>query len=167
MRIFADRHDAGARLARALHHHMEASDTIVVAHSHASVPVAYEIATRLALPLALYDDRELPTRRTVVVVDDGDSGRELPIAIQELRARGVASVVAAIGVASPQVYAMLHAASDELVCAITPQHLFSIDAWYANLAQPSEEDVQHLLVAAAQNLLLLRRSNFLAASVDR
>jgi putative phosphoribosyl transferase len=188
LRVFKDRHDAGAQLARALHRYAEANEAVVIAHGRTSVPVAYEVATRLGLALDLLDTppRELArgtqvevwpseeplsrdvdvTDRIVLLVDDGDNAREMPIAIEELRSRGAANVVAASAVASPHVYAMLHAAADHVEVVLTPQHLYSIEAWYADLAEPSDDDIRQLLVAAAQNLLLLRRSNFLTRGVD-
>ena len=165
MRVFRDRHDAGAQLAHSLHLYTDAADMIVLSHTRSSGPVAYEIATRLGLPLAVHGEH-VSDHSVVLLVDDGDEARAMPLAIEELRAAGAETIVAAVGVASPQVYAMLHAVADQLICAITPQHLFSLDAWYVEREQPSDEDVQHLLVAAAQNLLLLRRSNYLTSAVD-
>jgi putative phosphoribosyl transferase len=189
MRVFKDRHDAGAQLAQSLHRYSDASAAVVLAHTRTSVPVAYEVATRLGLPLETL--AEAPRRlargtrvepwpgddpsamravdvadKIVLLVDDGDTAREMAIAIEKLRSRGAANVVAASAVVSPHVYAMLHAAADHVAVVLTPQHLNSIEAWYADLGEPSDEDVRQLLVAAAQNLLLLRRSNFLARGVD-
>jgi predicted phosphoribosyltransferase len=167
MRVLADRHDAGAQLAAALHRYMEAPDAIVLAHTHASVPVAYEVATRLALPLALCGDDDVdPSDKLVLLIDDGDTGRYMASAIEQLRASGARSIVAGVAVASPQVYAMLHAAADHIVCLLTPQHLYSIEAWYAELAEPTDEDVRHLLVAAAQNLLLSRPRHIRNLRID-
>ena len=166
MRIFRDRHDAGAQLALALHRYADANDMIVLAHTHSSVPVAYEIATRLGLPLAVHGEH-VSDHGVALLVDDGDAGREMPVAIEQLRCAGAQMIVAAIGVACPQVYAMLHAAADHMVCVITPQRLFAVEAWYADHAEPSEADIQQLLVAAAQNLLLVRRVYFLGVAADR
>jgi putative phosphoribosyl transferase len=188
LRVFKDRHDAGAQLARTLHHYADADEAIVLAHGRTSVPVAYEVATRLGLPLDLVDKRprelargtqvdvwpsaeplggELAVAdRTVVLVDDGDCAREMAFAIEDLRSRGAATVVAASAVVSPHVYAMLHAAADHVAVVLTPQHLYSVEAWYADLGEPSDDDIRHYLVAAAQNLLLLRRSNYLGRGVD-
>ncbi len=163
MRVFRDRHDAGVELARALHRYADAPDVIVLAHRRSSVPVGYEIATRLALPLMMIDDDALcVANRTAIVVDDGEAAREMAFAIEQLRSQGAAVIVAAIAVSSPQVYAMLHAAADHVACVLSPQHIYSLQAWYAELDPPSDEDVRQLLVAAAQNLLVVRRSNFLS-----
>src|SRR5262245_15134873 len=118
MRIFKDRHDAGVQLAQALHRFAD-SDAVVIANTRASVPVAYEVATRLGLPLDLLDHDELSSfaqgsqvditatepshaidlrDRAVLLVDDGDAARHMPSAIDRLHMLGASSVVAAVGV---------------------------------------------------------------------
>jgi len=189
IRVFKDRHDAGAQLAQALHGYTDASDVVVLAHSYTSVPVAYEVATRLGLPLELLANRPRELARgtqvnawpkpepplelevdvagkLVMLVDDGDMVRHMALAIEQLRARGAVTVIAASAVAAPHVYTMLHAAADHVAVVLTPQHLYSIEAWYADLTEPTDDDVRRLLVAAAQNLLGLRRSKFLSRTVD-
>lgn len=195
MRVFRDRHDAGAQLARALHGYAEAPDVVVLAHSSSSVPVAYEIATRLALPLDLIATvsargsspdlagaaaREVVERadvidgvdvidirdKAVVLVDDGASARAMPPSIERLRSCGARAVIAAVAVASPQVYALLLAGADQTFCMLTPQHIYSVEAWYADLTEPTSEQIRELLVAAVQSLLGSRRSNFLIQNVD-
>lgn len=176
MRVFSDRHDAGAQLARALHRFSDASDAVVIAHTLSSVPVAYEVATRLALPLELYADElgdvdpqlahgDTPHAfdvggRVVLLIDDGDAARELPAAIERLRDQRARAIVAAVAVASPQVHVALAAAADELICVLAPQYIYSVQAWYADFTAPSDEDIRQLRVAAAQNLLGLRHRRF-------
>lgn len=193
MRVFRDRHDAGVQLARALHGYAEAADVVVLAHSPCSVPVAYEIATRLALPLDLVETvsargsspdlgatREVNDGldvidgvdvidirdKAVVLVDDGASTRAMPASIERLRSRGARAVIAAVAVASPHVHALLVAGADQTFCMLTPQHIYSIEAWYADLTEPTPHEIRELLVAAVQNLLLSRHSNFLIERVD-
>lgn len=170
MRVFSDRHDAGAQLARALHGYAEADDIIVLAHTRTSVPVAYEIAMRLALPLDLVGaSAELVidvSDKVVVLVDDGAATRQMPQTIEELRWTGGRAVIAATAVASPHVFALLQAAADRTVCLLTPQHIYSIEAWYADLTEPSSDEIHQLLVAAAQNVLGLRRGKFLIGNID-
>ncbi len=193
MRVFRDRHDAGAQLARALHGYADAVDVIVLAHSASSVPVAYEIATRLALPLDLIEtvsargsspdlaaSRDLGDRadvidgvdvidvrdKAVVLVDDGANARAMPPSIERLRSCGARAVIAAVALASPQVHAMLVAGADQTFCVLTPQHIYSIEAWYADLTEPTTREIRELLVAAVQNLLLSRHGNFPIDRVD-
>lgn len=172
-RVFKDRYDAGTQLARILHAYAEAPDVVVLAHNRSSVPVAYEVATRLGLPLDVYGDDDLESTpnldldgKTVLLVDDGAAARQLPRAIEVLRVEGARQVVAAVAVASPHVWSLVHAAADFVFCGLTPQHLFAIEAWYADLREPSDDEIRQLLVTATQNLLLLRRSNFLTRAVD-
>jgi predicted phosphoribosyltransferase len=188
LRVFKDRHDAGAQLAHALGSYAEAADVVVLAHTRSSVPVAYEVATRLALPLEILAEPARPTfargtrvercpvpearpdvhvaDKIALLVDDGDTARNMALAIEKLRALGASSIVAASALAAPHVYAMLHTVADQVAIVLTPQHLYSIEAWYADLTEPTDAEIRDLLVAAAQNLLLLRRSNFLPRSVD-
>lgn len=185
MRVFKDRHDAGAQLAHALHRFSD-SDAVVIAHTRASVAVAYEVATRLGLSLDLLE-RDEPSQlahgsqldiaasespaevdlrdRTVLLVDDGDAARTMPSAIERLRERGAATVVAAVGVVSPAVYTMLIATADHTTVLLTPQHLYSIEAWYADLSEPSDDDIRQMLVTAARNVMVLQRSSFLSPRV--
>jgi putative phosphoribosyl transferase len=58
-RIYADRADAGRALAAALASHRRAAGTIVLGLPRGGVPVAYEIATRLELPLDVLVVRKL------------------------------------------------------------------------------------------------------------
>src|SRR6185503_18121224 len=63
MRVFKDRHDAGAQLAHALHAYADARDAVVLAHSRTSAPVAYEVAMRLGLPLEVLAEDTRVRRR--------------------------------------------------------------------------------------------------------
>src|SRR6188508_3154127 len=103
MRVFRDRRDAGVQLASTLRRYAEASDVIVVAHTRSSVPVAYEVATRLGLPLEVFEHGGHVEGRTVLLIDDGDDARGMVRTISELRACGAVMVVAATAVASPAV----------------------------------------------------------------
>ena len=58
-KIYADRHDAGAYLAQLLHQFKNRSDVVVLALPRGGVPVAYEIAKRLHLPMDLFLVRKL------------------------------------------------------------------------------------------------------------
>jgi putative phosphoribosyl transferase len=56
---FADRHDAGRRLATALGHYAGRGDAVVLALPRGGVPVAFEVAEALGLPLDVFVVRKL------------------------------------------------------------------------------------------------------------
>lgn len=58
-KFFADRHDAGACLASLLSHYEKHPDALVLALPRGGVPVAYEIAKRLHLPMDVFIVRKL------------------------------------------------------------------------------------------------------------
>ena len=58
-RFFRDRHDAGVYLAGMLKHYARRPDAIVLALPRGGVPVAYEIARRLHLPMDIFLVRKL------------------------------------------------------------------------------------------------------------
>lgn len=57
--IFRDRHDAGRRLAVALESYAGRPDVLVLALPRGGVPVAYEVACRLRVPLDVFVVRKL------------------------------------------------------------------------------------------------------------
>jgi predicted phosphoribosyltransferase len=59
MQGFRDRHDAGAKLALELAGYAERPDAVVLALPRGGVPVGYELATRLGLPLDVLVVRKL------------------------------------------------------------------------------------------------------------
>jgi predicted phosphoribosyltransferase len=58
-RPFADRRDAGRTLARLLEHYRGRDDAIVLGLPRGGVPVAYEVAAELGLPLDVFVVRKL------------------------------------------------------------------------------------------------------------
>jgi putative phosphoribosyl transferase len=59
MQLFADRADAGRRLADALAEYVEHPDVVVLALPRGGVPAGYEVARRLRAPLDVYLVRKL------------------------------------------------------------------------------------------------------------
>jgi putative phosphoribosyl transferase len=59
MRIFRDRQDAGAQLALGLQGYAERPDVLVLALPRGGVPIGYELATRLQVPLDVLVVRKL------------------------------------------------------------------------------------------------------------
>jgi predicted phosphoribosyltransferase len=59
MAQFRDRHDAGRKLAQELLHYASRSDVIILALPRGGVPVAYEVARALNVPLDIFVVRKL------------------------------------------------------------------------------------------------------------
>ena len=87
--------------------------------------------------------------KTVVLVDDGlATGATMRAAVEALRSRGPAAVIAAVPVASREACAMVAAAADECVCALTPAPFHGVGKWYADFSQTTDKEVQELLALA-------------------
>lgn len=87
--------------------------------------------------------------KTVVLVDDGlATGATMRAAIEALRSRSPAAVIAAVPVASREACAMIAAAADECVCAMTPEPFHGVGRWYAYFSQTTDNEVLELLTLA-------------------
>jgi len=90
------------------------------------------------------------THRCVIIVDDGAAtGATMDAAIQAVRRMGPDRVVLAIGVAPPEIVAMLEEDADEVVCLATPAPFFAISPWFRDFSQVSDEEVRALLQGEA------------------
>jgi putative phosphoribosyl transferase len=94
--VFKDRQDAGARLAEKLWRYAKRKDTVVLALPRGGVPVAFEIAQRLELPLDVFSVRKLgvPGHEELAMGAIGSGGayylnmpvlRSLDISVDEVR----------------------------------------------------------------------------------
>jgi predicted phosphoribosyltransferase len=98
------------------------------------------------------DGRPAPELRgkTVIVVDDGfATGATMRAAVAALRQRGVAKIVVAVPVGSPETCAEFAREVDETVCAITPAFFHAVGQFYADFSQTTDEEVRELLSRAA------------------
>jgi predicted phosphoribosyltransferase len=208
---FADRFEAGRELATRLAKYSGQKDTLVLALPRGGLPVAYEVATRLRLPLDVFIVRKLgvpgyeelamgalasggvrvlnedllaqlphakqlvervaaregaeigrrereyrdsrPARvldgRTVILVDDGvATGATMRAAVEALRGRNVARIVAAIPVGAPQTCAKLKEEADEAVCILEPESFYAVGRYYRDFSQITDDEVRELLAAA-------------------
>lgn len=85
---------------------------------------------------------------TVILVDDGlATGATMRVAVQALRARGVARIVVAVPVAPRETCAVLAAEADEVMCARTPDPFTAVGLWYRDFSPVSDETVRALLGA--------------------
>lgn len=84
--------------------------------------------------------------RTVILVDDGlATGASMAAAIDAIRARGPAFLVAAVPVAPPETCEALAMRADEMICLYTPEQLYAVGLWYADFTQTSDAEVRELL----------------------
>jgi putative phosphoribosyl transferase len=87
--------------------------------------------------------------QTVIVVDDGlATGSTMRAAIEALRTRYPARIIAAVPVAAPQVRDLIAAQVDEVVCVAAPELLSAVGLWYEDFQPVSDEEVTKLLAAA-------------------
>jgi putative phosphoribosyl transferase len=88
--------------------------------------------------------------RTVVVVDDGmATGATMRVALDAVRRREPAVVVAAVPVASPEAAAVVGAAADRLECVAVPPSFRAVGSWYRDFTQVGEDEVRALLAPSA------------------
>jgi putative phosphoribosyl transferase len=215
MQGFRDRRDAGRQLAQRMDAYAGNPDVIVLALPRGGVPVAYEIAMRLGVPLdmlvvrklgvpghselamgaiasggiRIIDQRvvnvqgisreafeavearergELERRehafragrvpldvagKIAILVDDGlATGASMAAAIDAIRTRSPARVVGAVPVAPPETCQALRERADEMICLVTPDHMYAVGLWYQDFTQTTDAEVRGLLDAAAREL---------------
>ncbi|KAA0244181.1 MAG: phosphoribosyltransferase [Candidatus Brocadia sp. AMX2] len=93
-------------------------------------------------------DRLAPevTGKTVIVIDDGiATGYTFRAALEGLRRRKPAWLVAAAPVAAQSSIDMLSAFADEMVFLSTPVSFFSVGTWYHDFDQVSDEEAVAIL----------------------
>lgn len=87
--------------------------------------------------------------RTVILVDDGlATGASMKAALQVLRARGAAHVVAAVPVAPADTVHALRTLADDVVCVYAPRSFHAVGQHYRNFDQTVDAEVNALLGAA-------------------
>ncbi len=92
-----------------------------------------------------------PAGRQVVIVDDGSAtGSTMETALKAVRSRGPARLVAALGVAPPEVVRRLKTLADKVVCLHAPTHLYAVGQFFNDFSQVTDEEVFRLLREHAQ-----------------
>ena len=87
--------------------------------------------------------------RTVILVDDGlATGSTMRAALQALRQKHPAWLVAAVPVGAAETCAAIQAEADEAICAIDPVDLRSVGSWYVDFSPTSDDEVKRLLAQA-------------------
>ena len=150
MTVFANRRDAGARLALELQGYAERPDVIVVAASSGGIPVGYEIAVRLGLPLANFNAKSLeqpgPRHTFIVAVDGVESAASMIPTLTSLRRGRADQLVAAIPVACADACATLTAYVEDIVCLVkTP---LGVEHSYRDFSRGSDADGRRLVARA-------------------
>jgi putative phosphoribosyl transferase len=84
--------------------------------------------------------------RPVIVVDDGmATGSTMLAAVLALRELGPSEIIVAVPVTSEDACFKLKQSADRVVCLSTPSPFTSIDQWYDNFRQTTDEEVLSLL----------------------
>ncbi|MGB7442981.1 MAG: hypothetical protein WA919_18100 [Coleofasciculaceae cyanobacterium] len=121
-RVFCNRTEAGQLLAKKLTVYAKRRDVLVLGLPRGGVPVAFEVAKALKLPLDICLVRKL-----------GVPGHS------ELAMGALAS-----GELKKEV--------DEVVCLMMPEPLYAIGLWYEDFSQTTDQEVSNLLVQATTQL---------------
>jgi predicted phosphoribosyltransferase len=165
MPIFQDRRDAGTKLAQTLQGFAELPDVVVLALSPGGVPIAYEIATALQVPLEVLHVGIDVGGHTVIVVDDGlPRGSVMRAAVAVLRVLRADLIVVAVPVADPAALADVHPHADEIVSVLTPDVFGRVGDWYRDFAPPSDDEVR-MLLEDADRMLRDRGSSILSDEI--
>lgn len=94
-------------------------------------------------PLALED-------RVVILVDDGlATGSTMRAAVIAVRRELPSQIIVAAPVGARQACRALDQVADEVVCAMTPEPFNAVGRWYQYFEQTTDDEVRHLLAAAA------------------
>jgi predicted phosphoribosyltransferase len=89
--------------------------------------------------------------RAAILVDDGlATGASMKAAVAALRREQPAAIVVAVPVGAPDTCALLRPDVDDVVCALTPEPLMAVGAWYEDFTQTSDAEVRRLLDEAAR-----------------
>jgi putative phosphoribosyl transferase len=89
--------------------------------------------------------------RDVIVIDDGlATGATMRVAVDALRRKQPASIIAAVPVGSTSACAAVSSVADRLICPLQPQDFVAVGSWYAEFEQVSDEEVRTLLARAHQ-----------------
>jgi putative phosphoribosyl transferase len=89
--------------------------------------------------------------KIAILVDDGlATGASMAAAIEALRTRDPARLVGAVPVAPPDTCAALRSRADDMICLVTPDHMYAVGAWYDDFTQTTDAEVRELLDASAR-----------------
>jgi predicted phosphoribosyltransferase len=156
--MFADRRDAGRRLAVCLSH-LEGRDLVVLGLPRGGVVVAAEIARHLEAPLDVLVVRKLgaPAQPELAIgaVTDGEHPRVFRNE-DVLRSLGVSGEYLEYEIERQVVevdrLSALRREADEFVCPLTPFVFRAVGSFYEDFRQVTDGEVITLLAESAQRL---------------
>jgi predicted phosphoribosyltransferase len=91
----------------------------------------------------------------VILVDDGlATGATMRAAVAASRERGVAKLMVAVPVGSPETCAELRAEVDEVICLSAPADFRAVGQFYEDFTQTTDQEVCELLARAAAERVL-------------
>lgn len=103
--------------------------------------------------------------KVVIVVDDGlATGSTMRVALQSVRKKNPAWVVAAVPVAAAEIRQELEGEADEIACLHAPRPFYGVGQWYADFEQTEDGEVLRLLHEAERRQPL---AAWLAAPSER
>lgn len=83
-----------------------------------------------------------PRGRDVIIVDDGAAtGASMVAAIESVRSRGAARVIAAVPVASSEAAALIRSRADDAVILSEPDSFMAVALWYGDFSEVSDAEV--------------------------
>lgn len=83
-----------------------------------------------------------PAGRTVIIVDDGlATGSTMVAALQSIRSRRPAELIAATAVAPPETLEMVGALADRVVCLEAPDDFMAVGQFFIDFTQITDEEV--------------------------
>jgi putative phosphoribosyl transferase len=130
--VFRDRREAGRVLAGALSAYANRPDVLVLALPRGGVPVGFEVAEALHVPLDVFIVRKL-----------GVPWRD-EFAMGAIASGGVR----VLNQNAAETCEDLRLEADEVVCATTPEPFRAVGQWYEDFSQTSDEEVHDLLERA-------------------
>lgn len=87
-----------------------------------------------------------PKGRQVIIVDDGAAtGASMVTAIESIRRRGAARIIAAVPVASPEAARLIRSHADGAVILSEPERFVAVALWYGAFDEVTDADVLGIL----------------------
>jgi putative phosphoribosyl transferase len=155
---FRDRPHAGKELAQHLFEYAESPDVVVLALATGGVPVAFEVARSLRLPLEVlvvepdgeraraYRSGRQPVdllgKQVILVTDGLEDKSVMTIAMARLRANKPSRTIAALPFATPGLCRLMKSMADTVVCLVSVRPSGVAHICYEDPAEVTDDTVQ-------------------------